>query len=61
VREGTRLFFDGWGPAREELYPQSPTTFIGAGGSKFSYSLDTAGRGVLTMGEGPRALKGIKQ
>ena len=27
VREGTRLFFQGWGANREELYAQSATTF----------------------------------
>jgi hypothetical protein len=61
VREGSRLFFENWLPARDELYPQSPTTFISANGTKFSYGVDATGRGVLTMGEGPRALKGIKQ
>jgi CubicO group peptidase (beta-lactamase class C family) len=63
VREGTRLFFEGWGlSAREELYPQSPTTFIGAAaGTKFTFTRDAAGRDLITMGEGPRAVTGFKQ
>lgn len=61
VREGTRLFLEGWGPARAELYPQSPTTFIAAGGTRFSFTRDAAGRDVMTMGEGTRAATGLKQ
>jgi hypothetical protein len=61
VREGTRLFFEGWLPAREQLHPQSPTTFIGENGTRLTYGVDSSGRGVLTMGEGPRALKGFKK
>ena len=62
VREGRRLFFENWGTTpRWELYPQSPTSFIADTGTALSYSTDAAGRGVLTMGDGPRAQKGIKQ
>ena len=62
VREGTRLFFEGWGPAREELHPQSPTTFIGArGGTRFTFTRDAAGRDAITMGEGSKAPTGFKQ
>jgi CubicO group peptidase (beta-lactamase class C family) len=62
VREGTKLYFENWGlTARWELHPQSPTTFIANIGTRLSFSVDATGRGVLTMGEGPRAQKGIKQ
>lgn len=63
VREGTRLFFEGWGPVRQELYPQSPTTFIGAGGTRFTFTRDAAGRDVIAiaMGERKGALTGLKQ
>ena len=61
VREGTRLFFEGWGPAREEMYPQSPTTFIGAGGTRFAFSRDADGRDIITLGQAPRAVTGFKQ
>lgn len=62
VREGTRLFIQLlWANAREELYPQSPTTFIGANGGRFSFTKDAAGRDVMMIGEGPRAMIGVKQ
>jgi CubicO group peptidase (beta-lactamase class C family) len=62
TREGTRMFFDGWGKsARKELYPQSATAFITADGNRFTFSQDASGRVLLTMGEGPRANKGYKQ
>lgn len=61
VRDGTRLYFEGWGPARQELHPQSPTTFISSGGTRFSFTRDAAGRDVMTMGEAPRAITGLKQ
>lgn len=61
VREGERLFFHGWGASREELYPQSPTTFIGAGGTRYSFTRDAEGRQVMTLGEGPKAMTGLKQ
>ena len=37
VRKGPRLFLE-WGPAGQELYPQSPTTFIGAQGTRVSFT-----------------------
>ena len=33
-REGARLFLEGWGTAREELYPLSPTTVVGTQGTR---------------------------
>jgi CubicO group peptidase (beta-lactamase class C family) len=61
VREGAKLFVEGLALARQELYPQSPTTFIGTGGTHFAFSRDAAGRTVLIMGEGTGAATGLKQ
>lgn len=60
VFEGARLFFE-FGAARNELHAQSPTTFIGADGTRFSFARDANGRDVLIMGTGASAVAALKQ
>ena len=60
VREGTRLFYE-FGAARNEMYPQSPTTFIGADGTRFAFARDEGGRYVLIVGSGPNAVAAVRQ
>ncbi|MBE3123567.1 MAG: hypothetical protein IMZ65_02055, partial [Planctomycetes bacterium] len=60
VREGTRLYYQ-FGAAPNELYPQSPTTFISADGTRFSFARDAAGRDVMIIGAGAGAVSALKQ
>ena len=60
VSEGSRLFYE-FGAGRNELYAQSPTTFIGADGTRFSFARDANGRDVLIIGTGAGAIAALKQ
>ena len=60
VFEGSRLFYE-FGAARTELHAQSPTTFIGADGTRFSFARDANGRDVLIIGTGAGAISALKQ
>lgn len=60
VREGTRLYYE-FGDVRKEMYPQSPTTFIGTDGSRFSFARDDGGRYVVILGTGASAVAAVKQ
>jgi CubicO group peptidase (beta-lactamase class C family) len=60
LREGTRLFYE-FGAARNEMYPQSPATFIGADGTRFAFARDESGRDVLILGTGANAVAAVKQ
>jgi len=60
VADGARLFYE-FGAGRNELYAQSPTTFIGADGTRFSFARDANGRDVLIIGTGAGAIAALKQ
>ena len=60
VVEGSRLFYE-FGSARNELHAQSPTTFIGADGTRFSFARDANGRDILIIGTGASAIAALKQ
>ncbi len=60
LSEGSRLFYE-FGTARTELYAQSPTTFIGADGTKFSFARDANGRDIMIIGTGAGAISALKQ
>lgn len=60
VSDGSRLFYE-FGAARTELYAQSPTTFIGSDGTRFSFARDANGRDVLIIGTGASAIAALKQ
>lgn len=60
IAEGSRLFYE-FGAGRSELYPQSPTTFIGEDGTRFSFARDANGRDVLIIGTGAGAIAAVKQ